>query len=199
MVSDPAAGIVDDARVRARRRFSVLRSSSSRRVVDVELLEHTCADLNGYSGLLQKAIVDAAPTTASLGNVVHATDTLTTDLFAGHSTSDKPRAIRELSPDEVVRYAETARSEAIALLVVVPWSPPCREAATLLSEMLPDFTGRMTAAITTVTVDTSHPRVFDVRQFPTLLVIRSGQVRARIVGNLSAGELRSRLIDALSD
>jgi thioredoxin 1 len=103
------------------------------------------------------------------------------------------------SPDVKELTDETFRSEileATTLALVdfgAPRCPPCRVLEPTVAALAADYRGR--CKIAKLDVD-AHPAIaqrYDVRNIPTLLVFKQGQVVAQIVGAVP----RARIEDAI--
>ncbi|MDZ4806088.1 MAG: thioredoxin domain-containing protein [Candidatus Eisenbacteria bacterium] len=74
-----------------------------------------------------------------------------------------------------------------------PWCAPCRVLLTLLTELAPEFVGRVTMAKFNVDLDPALSVAMGIRGVPTLIFYRSGVEVERLVGTESPAALRRRL------
>lgn len=73
-----------------------------------------------------------------------------------------------------------------------PWCPPCRRLAPYLEKLAAELDGLI--LIGKVDENSVHADRFDVKGFPTLLFLLSGQPADRIVGAPSYAELRKQVL-----
>lgn len=106
--------------------------------------------------------------------------------------------IKELDARELTPFLKRRR-----LPVVVefwaPWCVLCRQLHALLQEVAPKFAGRIT--FTRVDIDASEDVAEDygIDRVPTLLILKRGQVTARLLGRVSREELEAALRLATTD
>jgi hypothetical protein len=112
--------------------------------------------------------------------------------------SDRIRTLQSVKSDTAIRFLDAPQDTDIALAIIVPYSRPCRETIAAFQQALPDLPVGLQAAYVTVDEKAAILERFGVRQFPTVVVIRRGQVVDRFVGNLSAATLKSRLVATLA-
>ena len=77
-----------------------------------------------------------------------------------------------------------------------PWCGPCRAIAPLIDELAEAYEGK--ALITKCDVDSSSdvPVKFGIRNIPTLLFFKNGELKDKIVGSTSKAAIAAKL-DAL--
>jgi len=73
------------------------------------------------------------------------------------------------------------------------WCPPCRAISSSLAELAGEFGDRMTVATINSDDNPLTVRAYSVLSLPTLLVFRSGEVVAQIVGSRPKSWLREAL------
>jgi thioredoxin 1 len=76
------------------------------------------------------------------------------------------------------------------------WCGPCRMIAPLVEEVADEYKGRITIGKCNVDHERDLPAKYSVRNIPTLLFFKGGELAQRHVGALSRGDLKGKL-DAL--
>ncbi|MDR1671437.1 MAG: thioredoxin [Alistipes sp.] len=73
------------------------------------------------------------------------------------------------------------------------WCGPCRMIAPLVEEFAKEYDGRITIGKCNVDVERELPSRFSIRNIPTLLFFKNGELTERHVGALGRGDLKAKL------
>lgn len=73
------------------------------------------------------------------------------------------------------------------------WCGPCRMIGPLIEEMATEFNGRVVIGKCNVDHNSDLPAKFSVRNIPTILFFKGGELVQRHVGALPVAELRSKI------
>jgi len=76
------------------------------------------------------------------------------------------------------------------------WCGPCRMIAPMVEEFATEYAGRVTIGKCNVDHERDLPAKYSIRNIPTLLFFKGGELAERHVGALSRGDLKAKL-DAL--
>lgn len=76
------------------------------------------------------------------------------------------------------------------------WCGPCRMIAPMIEEFSKEYEGRITVGKCNVDVERELPTKFSIRNIPTLLFFKGGELVERHVGALGRGDLKAKF-DAL--
>ncbi|MCX8745026.1 thioredoxin [Snodgrassella sp. B3882] len=71
------------------------------------------------------------------------------------------------------------------------WCSPCKMIAPILESLAPEYCDRLKIVKVNVEDNSQTPAKFGIRQIPTLIIIKNGQVVATKVGTLSKGQLEA--------
>jgi thioredoxin 1 len=73
------------------------------------------------------------------------------------------------------------------------WCGPCRMIAPMVEEAATEYTGRITIGKCNVDNDRDLPARYSIRNIPTLLFFKNGELAERHVGALGRGDLKAKL------
>ncbi len=73
------------------------------------------------------------------------------------------------------------------------WCGPCRMIGPIIEEMAAEFEGRVVVGKCNVDTENELPAKYGIRNIPTILFFKGGELVDRQVGALSKGELRARI------
>jgi thioredoxin 1 len=79
-----------------------------------------------------------------------------------------------------------------------PWCAPCRAIAPLIDELAGEYAGRLKVVKINVDDNPETPARYGVRGIPSLLIIKSGQVKEQIVGAVPKSHLVRAVDSALT-
>ena len=74
-----------------------------------------------------------------------------------------------------------------------PWCGPCRTIAPIIDELHSDMEGKAVVGIVNVDENTEVPVVYGIRNIPTLLIFKNGEVVDKIVGVVPKQQLIDKL------
>jgi thioredoxin 1 len=77
------------------------------------------------------------------------------------------------------------------------WCGPCRMIAPMIEEFATEYEGRITIGKCNVDNERELPSKYSIRNIPTLLFFKDGELVERYVGAVGRGELKAKL-DALA-
>jgi thioredoxin 2 len=105
------------------------------------------------------------------------------------SVSDKPLTVTDAT------FADEVERSPLPVLVDMwaPWCGPCRIIAPVVEDLATEFAGRVRVAKLNVDESPATASRFNVRNIPSLLVIKGGREVDRIVGVQPKSEIRRRL------
>ena len=97
-------------------------------------------------------------------------------------------------------FAEVAEAAPVPVVVDLwaPWCGPCRMVSPALAEVAADLTGRVKLVKVNVDESPTLQQRFGVQAIPTLMVLRHGQVAARMAGAAPAASLRQWVETAIA-
>lgn len=72
------------------------------------------------------------------------------------------------------------------------WCGPCRMIAPYIEELAAEYEGRITVGKCNVDEDTELPVKYSIRNIPTVLFFKGGELVDRHVGALSKGDLQAK-------
>lgn len=78
-----------------------------------------------------------------------------------------------------------------------PWCGPCRMLSPLVDEMAKKYDGQITVAKCNVDDASEVPAKYGIRNIPTLLFFRNGELVDRTAGGLTKAELEDKVKAAL--
>lgn len=98
---------------------------------------------------------------------------------------------------EHIQYVSDATFDADVLQSPLPvlvdywaeWCGPCRMIAPILDEIAKEYAGRLSVAKLNVDENQQTPQKFGVRDIPTLMLFKNGNIEATKVGALSKSQL----------
>jgi thioredoxin 1 len=70
-----------------------------------------------------------------------------------------------------------------------PWCAPCRAIAPLIDELAGEYAGRLKVVKINVDDNPETPARYGVRGIPNLLIIKGGQVKEQIIGQVPKSHL----------
>jgi thioredoxin 1 len=73
------------------------------------------------------------------------------------------------------------------------WCGPCRMIAPMIEEFAKEYDGRITVGKCNVDMERELPSRFAIRNIPTLLMFKGGELAERHVGALGRGDLKAKL------
>jgi thioredoxin 1 len=73
------------------------------------------------------------------------------------------------------------------------WCGPCRMIAPMVEEAATEYNGRITIGKCNVDNDRDLPARYSIRNIPTLLFFKNGELAERHVGALGRGDLKTKL------
>jgi thioredoxin 1 len=73
------------------------------------------------------------------------------------------------------------------------WCGPCRMIAPIVEEMAHEYEGRINVGKCNVDHERDLPAQFAIRNIPTILFFKNGELAARQVGALGRGDLKAKL------
>ncbi len=93
---------------------------------------------------------------------------------------------------------ETYKNGTLPLVVDLwaPWCGPCRALAPVIKELAKEYDGRIAVGKCNIDEEDELPRQFGVRNIPTLLFFKNGQLVDKFVGAASKNVIKEKL-DAL--
>ena len=74
-----------------------------------------------------------------------------------------------------------------------PWCGPCKTIAPLLEEIAEEYGGKVLVAKVNVDDNQEYANRYNVRGIPNLILIKDGEVKDQIVGNVPKQEIVSKL------
>jgi thioredoxin 1 len=77
------------------------------------------------------------------------------------------------------------------------WCGPCRMITPVVEELAEEFEGRVTVGKCNVDEDNQLPSQFAIRNIPTLLFFKNGELAERHVGALSKADLKAKIENLL--
>lgn len=97
-----------------------------------------------------------------------------------------------------LNYSEVIPSEGVALIDFwAPWCGPCRMLAPTVDEIAGEFEGKVTVAKCDVDDCEETAVRFGIRNIPTLVFIKNGEMVGRTVGVISKDEIANKLNNLL--
>ncbi len=72
------------------------------------------------------------------------------------------------------------------------WCGPCRMIAPMVDEMATEYEGRITVGKCNVDNERELPSKYSIRNIPTLLFFKNGELAERHVGALGKGDLKAK-------
>lgn len=96
-------------------------------------------------------------------------------------------------------FEEFVNSSKIPVLVDfwAPWCGPCRMLSPLVDEMAEKFDGQIAVAKCNVDDAEDVPAKFGIRNIPTLLFFKNGELVERTVGGMTKAELEDKIKSVL--
>ncbi len=73
------------------------------------------------------------------------------------------------------------------------WCGPCRMIGPIVEEMANEYEGKVVIGKCNVDADRELPTKYSIRNIPTLLFFKGGELAERHVGALGRGELKSKI------
>ncbi len=73
------------------------------------------------------------------------------------------------------------------------WCGPCRMIAPMVEELAKEYEGRITVGKCNVDNERELPAKYSIRNIPTLLFFKGGELAERHVGALGRGDLKAKL------
>jgi len=77
-----------------------------------------------------------------------------------------------------------------------PWCGPCRMIAPIIDELAAEYEGKAVVAKCDVDTSTDVPVKYGIRNIPTLLFFKNGELKEKIVGSTTKSAIAAKL-DAL--
>lgn len=74
-----------------------------------------------------------------------------------------------------------------------PWCGPCKTIAPLLEEIANEYGGKVKIAKVNVDDNQEYANKYNVRGIPNLILIKDGEVKEQIVGNVPKQEIVSKI------
>lgn len=74
------------------------------------------------------------------------------------------------------------------------WCGPCRAVAPVLDEISDEMVGRLKVAKVDVDANQKLASDYGIRNIPSLLVVKDGEVKEQMVGAMNAATLREKLL-----
>jgi len=105
------------------------------------------------------------------------------------ATSEKIKELTSQDFDDAISNASTP----VLVDFYTPWCGPCKMIAPVLEELAEDLNGKVQFTKVNADAEIDVANKFGVRQFPTMLVFKNGEVVETIVGLTSKPDLASRL------
>lgn len=97
-----------------------------------------------------------------------------------------------------VNYSEVIPSEGVALIDFwAPWCGPCRMLAPTIDEIAEEFEGKVLVAKCDVDDCEELSMKFGIRNIPTLVYLKNGELADRTVGLVSKNEIINRITKLL--
>ena len=109
-------------------------------------------------------------------------------------------ASNKVSHLDTANFAETLKTSTTPILVDfwAEWCGPCRAIAPMLEELAGEYDGKL--KIAKVNIDDNHELAikYSIRNIPTMLLFKDGNVAETLVGALPKGQLKSAIERVLS-
>ena len=109
-------------------------------------------------------------------------------------------ASNKVSHLDTTNFAETLQTSTTPILVDfwAEWCGPCRAIAPMLEELAGEYDGKL--KIAKVNIDDNHELAikYSIRNIPTMLLFKDGNVAETLVGALPKGQLKSAIERVLS-
>jgi thioredoxin 1 len=86
----------------------------------------------------------------------------------------------------------------ILIIFGAPWSPPVRIFAPIIKAVANEYAGRVKVGEVNVDENAKLAKKFDIKGIPTLVIIKNGSERERVVG-ITSKESIGRLLDKQLD
>jgi len=74
-----------------------------------------------------------------------------------------------------------------------PWCGPCRMIAPIIDELALEYEGRAIIAKCDVDTSTEAPLKYGIRNIPTLLLFKNGELKEKIVGSTTKAAISAKL------
>jgi thioredoxin 2 len=98
-----------------------------------------------------------------------------------------------VNADQASFEVETAASPTVVVDLWAPWCGPCRIVGPILEELAKEYAGRLKVVKVNVDENPDLARRYDAMSIPTMLVLRDGELRDRIVGAMPKPALAARI------
>lgn len=96
---------------------------------------------------------------------------------------------------DTASFLETLKSSKTPILVDfwAEWCGPCRALTPILDELAGEYDGKLTVAKVNVDDNQDLAVKYSIRNIPTLLLFKDGEVAEKIVGALPKGQLKNAI------
>jgi thioredoxin 1 len=98
-------------------------------------------------------------------------------------------AVNDLNFKEVVLNA----TQPVLIDFWAPWCGPCRMIAPVIDELATEYEGKAIIAKCDVDVSSEVPVKYGIRNIPTLLFFKNGELKDKIVGSTTKAAITAKL------